>query len=494
MIKHQISKVQKNSIAAEMGIAGGDFLLSINGEEVRDILDYRFRIAEEYLLVEIEKASHISTGDSQSPVEIWELDIEKDPDEDLGLIFKQSLMSHKKRCRNKCIFCFVDQQPKGLRPSLYIKDDDPRMSFLLGNYVTLTNLSHTEVKRLAGYHLSPLRISVHAANLDIRAKMMGTDAARNLFDTLDVFAAAGIEMHFQIVLCKGINDGVQLDYTIEKLRPYGKSLAVVPAGLTRHREGLFQLKAFSKQDARDVICQMERIGCNYDNPSASAHKTFAFLSDEWYILAGLPLPPYKHYENFPQLDNGVGMLRLFEREFLRGMLQDCPRKDKLSCFVRQRGRRSQATPTNATHSTANAPLVKIRNFLTQLRSQPNPTNIAIVTGTAAADFMRSIASKFTQVHPHTSLIIHPVQNHFLGKSVTVSGLLSGQDIVRCLKGKLQNTTALFLPENAFRAGVSQKIMLDSTTLKQLEKSLGVRIIVGSTNGRKFYRQLADTIR
>jgi len=475
MIKHLISKVQKNSIAAEMGIAGGDFLLSINGQEVRDVLDYRFRIAEERLLVEIEKVLHNPTGDSQSPVEIWELDIEKDPDEDLGLSFKQSLMSHKKRCRNKCIFCFIDQQPKGLRSSLYIKDDDPRMSFLLGNYVTLTNLDDEEIRRLAGYHLSPLRISVHAADLDIRAKMMGTDAARNLFDALDVFIGAGIEMHFQIVLCKGINDGAQLDYTIEKLRPYGKILAVVPAGLTRHREGLFPLDAFTRQDARDIIRQVEK-------RNVQSNKTFVFLSDEWYVLAKLPLPPYKHYENFPQLDNGVGMLRLFEREFLQGMMQSCPRKGK--CLMRQHNNRSQTT------SISTAPLIKTRNFIMRLLPQPSPTNIAIVTGTAAAGFMRNIANKFMQKHPRVNIAVHPIKNHFLGESVTVSGLLSGQDIIRGLRGKLQNTT-LFLPENAFRAGVSSKIMLDGTTIAQLEQSLGVRIIIGSANGSKFYHQLVN---
>jgi len=455
-LKHQISSIQKNSIAWEMGITCGDFLLSINGEEVRDVLDYRFRINEEKLLVEIEKPDG----------EIWELDIEKDPDEDLGIEFKQSLMSHTKRCGNKCVFCFVDQQPKGLRPSLYIKDDDPRLSFLLGNYVTLTNLSGEEVKRLAGYHLSPLRISVHAADLDLREKMMGTSKARNLFDALEVFNQAGVEMHFQIVLCKGLNDGAHLTYTIEKLmgiKHGAKSLAIVPAGLTRHRKGLFPLEAFNKEEAREVI--------NVINSAAP----FVFLSDEWYILAGLAMPEYSHYGNFPQLDNGVGVLRLFEHEFAAGINSATGINHTITCLRKQK-----------TMSFFDKILLKL---ICRKKQLPAPQNIAIVTGTAATGFMQSIADKFIKKHPFVKIAIHTIQNEFFGSSVTVSGLMTGNDIIKQLKGKLDNTDVVFLPENAFRTGDKQKIMLDGITRAELEKKLGVTVKIGSTNGKEFYKQL-----
>ena len=456
MIKHEISKVIKNSIADKMGTCIGDFLCSINGEEVRDILDYRFRIQDESLLVEIEKADG----------EVWELDIEKEMDDDLGLEFKQSLMSHKKRCRNNCVFCFVDQQPEGLRPSLYIKDDDARLSFLIGNYVTLTNLTDEEIRRLAGYHLSPLRISVHAADLDLREKMMGTPAARNLFDALDVFNRAGIEMHFQIVLCKGLNDGAHLENTIRKLmeiKPGAKSLAIVPAGLTRHRDGLFPLSPFSKKDAREVIeghfAQPINAQTESDKNSQKNGYENVFLSDEWYILAGMPLPKYDYYGDFPQLDNGVGVLRLFEREFLRAMFRK--NKNQSVGFTDQ-----------------------LKYFFNRLRGKQ--VHIGIVTGTAAGAFMRSIVKRFMARHSFAKISVYEVENDFFGDTVTVSGLLTGQDIIAQLKEK---PDVLFLPENAFRAGVKQKVMLDGITLGELERRLGVKVVVGSTDGGRFYRQL-----
>jgi len=439
VIKHEIARVQKNSIAAQLDIKSGDFLLAIDGKEVRDVLDYRFRIQEAKLLVEIEKACN----------EIWELDIEKDPDQDLGIEFKQSLMSHAKRCANRCIFCFVDQQPKGLRNSLYVKDDDPRMSFLLGNYVTLTNLSVEEINRLAGYRVSPLRISIHAADLDLRAKMMGTDAARNLFNALDVFKAQGIEMHFQIVLCKGLNDGTQLDYTIGRLaeyRPLAKSLAIVPAGLTKHRDGLYPLEVFGREDARAVINQLVANNNQLKNSSGFVH-----LSDEWYILAGLPLPSYEEYGSFPQLDNGVGILRLFQREFSGAMTTKVP-------------------------SRASA-----------VQGGVIPT-IGIITGTAAAGFMRNIVKNFTKKHPQSHITVHPICNKFFGETVTVSGLLTGGDIIAQLKD-MYIPGVIFIPENAFRAGVKEKVMLDGTTLQDLERELRARVVVGSADGGEFYRQL-----
>ena len=447
MKKHEVYKVQKKSIGAQMGVAPGDYLQTINGQEVRDVLDYRFRIAEENLMVEIEKPNG----------EVWELDIEKDIDEDLGLEFKQSLMSPGWRCGNKCVFCFVDQQPKGLRQTLYVKDDDARLSFLLGNYVTLTNLSDAEISRLASYRLSPLRISVHAADLDVRAKMMGTNRARNLFKAIEVFNNAGIEMHFQIVLCKGLNDGDVLSHTIGKLKevtPGGKSLAIVPAGLTRHREGLFPLQQFTQQEAAEVIKQVEGDFGNSPKPQGLQ----VYLSDEWYILAGKPLPSYKYYGNFPQLDNGVGVMRLFQRKFLYA-------KKRHMEILRAR-----------------ANYVPIRPGAT--------SNVTIVTGTAASNFMKTIAATFTKTHQGLNITVRPIENQFFGTTVTVSGLLTGQDIVKGLKNN-HASNIIIVPENAFRAGVKEKVMIDGTTLKDLEAELGATIVVGSTDGFQFYKQLAE---
>jgi len=418
MIKHEISYIQKNSIADQLEITSGDFLVSINGQEIKDILDYRLKVQEEILLVEIEKPDG----------ELWELDIEKEADEDLGLSFMR-------RCKNKCIFCFVDQQPKGLRESLYVKDDDPAMSFVLGNYTTLTNLDEAEIKRLINLKISPLRISVHTTDMDLREKMMGTKFARNLLDALTAFNNAGIEMHFQIVLCKGFNCGEKLSEAIKTLHNLGKSLSVVPAGLTKHREGLCELEPFTKEDATQVIQQVNALELG----------NFVYLSDEWYLLAEIPLPKYKDYNEFPQLDNGVGMIRLFEREFMQ----------QLKKVVAK-------------------PMKK--------------TSIGLITGKAASRFMRFIAKKFMVLHPGINIEVFEIENNFFGENVTVSGLLTGQDIVRQLKGK-HNVNMFYLPENAFRAGVEEKVMLDGTTLAQLSKALGVPVIIGSADGADFCRQL-----
>ena len=418
MIKQEISYVRKNSIADQLGIASGDFLISINGHPVKDLFDYHMLMQEEHLVIDIEKQNG----------EILELDIEKEY-EDIGISFVR-------HCKNKCIFCFVDQQPKGLRESLYVKDDDPYMSFMLGNYVTLTNLTEDEIRRLVKLNVSPLRISVHTTDMDLREKMMGSPGARNLLNYINILNSAGVEMHFQIVLCKGVNDKSVLGGSICELYNLGKnakSLSVVPAGITCHREGLYTLEPFSKEDALEVIQQVEGLGVG----------NFVYLSDEWYLLAGLPLPKYKSYNDFPQLDNGVGMIRLFEREFKRQLKSDKTISKK---------------------------------------------NIGIITGKAAARFMRFIASKFMEKHPMTKIEVFEIENEFFGGNVTVSGLLTGTDIIKQVKNT-PNIDAFFLPENAFRTGVKEKVMLDGITLEALSKALGVPTYVGSANGGEFCKQL-----
>ena len=435
-MKHKIAAIQEKSIAYELGILPGDVLLSIDGRAIIDVLDYRFALQSENLLVEIEKQDG----------EKWELDIEKEEFEDLGLVFELPLMSPVKLCKNKCIFCFVDQEPPGLRKTLYVKDDDWRLSFLHGNFITLTNLTDEEANRIAGLHLSPIRISVHAADLDIRKQMMGSRNAGNLFRHLRMFGKAGIAMHLQIVLCKGVNDGRILDDAIKKFErvPGAQSLAVVPVGLTEHRHGLFPLEPFTSDEANEIIRKVEAIQHQLKHRKNSA---FVFLSDEWYIISGAALPSYNMYEGFPQLENGVGLVRLFEFDFLRE--------------------------------------------LGKLSDSDAAKSVCIVTGTLAADFMRSLATSFCNKFVNVKITICKVANSFYGETVTVSGLLTGKDIISHFSRASCAHDIIFVPGNAFRANSEE--MIDGATRSQLETSLGVSIIIGSQNGCDFARQLYGEI-
>jgi len=453
MKKHKIISVSKNSIAREMDLEPGDFLLTINGHEVKDILDYRWLIAEENLLVEVQKPCG----------EVWELEIEKDSDEDLGLTFAYGSMGEDRRCANACIFCFVDQQPPGLRESLYVKDDDFYQSFALGNYITLTNLVQEDINQIIKHRLSPMRISVHAGDMALRQMMMGSDRAGGLFEILEQFYKADIDMHFQVVLCKGINDGNQLDSTIERLLTLGdraRSLAVVPVGLTKYREGLYPLEAFSQEDAKKVITQVEDWQARLQNERGGR---FVFAADEWYVLAGQKLPGYKDYEDFPQLDNGVGMMALFESEFLHE-LEGIPGQ------ARNDGNRKQISIQNSD------------------KHYVKPLCIGIVTGHAAGDFMGQLAKRFTDSFPNITIYIHVIRNDFYGSGVTVSGLVTGCDIISQLEGHCEGLDVLFIPGNAFRAGSND--MLCGATLEDVAQALGVETIKGSADGGEFCRQIA----
>ena len=436
MKKHKIISVMPGSIAREMELAAGDMLLTINGQEVLDMLDYRWLTADESLLVEIEKPCG----------EIWELEIETDGESDLGLTFEHGSMGEDKRCVNACIFCFVDQQPPGLRESLYVKDDDFYQSFAMGNYITLTNLDGSDIRQIIKHRLSPLRVSVHAADMELRQRMMGSPAAAGLFTALEELSRAGVDMHFQAVLCKGVNDGPALDHTIQRLMSLGesaKSLAVVPVGLTRYRDGLYPLEAFSRSDAVDVISQVEKWQTRC---LAETGSRFVFLADEWYVLAGKPLPGYDAYEAFPQLDNGVGMMALFEHEFRTALAE----KGMTSCLFAGK-------------------------------------KIGIVTGKAAAEFMTKLSRLFMESFPDVTIDIHAVTNDFYGHGVTVSGLITGRDIIGQLRGQCGGLSVLFVPENAFRAGTED--MLCGTTLKGLTEALGTGVVIGSSDGGEFCRQL-----
>jgi len=437
--KHKITAVQPHSIAQELDLAPGDFLLSINGRPVQDVLDYRFAVQEDVLLLEVEKPDG----------EIWELDIEKDPVEDLGLDFETGLMDKPRSCRNRCLFCFIDQLPRKMRPSLYFKDDDVRLSFLTGNYVTLTNCTPAEVERIAGYHLSPLHISVQAAKPALRQKLLNTPEADGLFAHLRRFKAAGITMHFQIVLCKGLNDGPALDESIRallELHPAAASLSVVPVGLTRHREGLHPLAPFTPAEAQKLLAQVEKWQAHCRQRYGHS---FVFCADEWYLKAGRPLPDYAHYEDFPQLENGVGMWTLFAQEFAEAL--------------------------------AEAPVA----------SGAGTKKIGLVTGRAAMALIQRLAADFSRAHPWAQLSVHAVENHFFGPDITVSGLLTGQDILAQAGPSAQaaGCEMLILPGNAFRAESTD--LLDDMRLEDLQKALQMPVYAGECDGGRFVAQLRN---
>ena len=303
--EHIIKEIEAGSIAEELGIEPGDKLISINDHSIEDVFDYHYLVNDEELVVLIQKADG----------EEWELEIEKDYDEDLGITFEQGLMDEYRSCRNKCIFCFIDQMPKGMRETLYFKDDDSRLSFLQGNYITLTNMSDHDVERMVQYHLEPINISFQTTNPELRCKMLHNRFAGDALKKVDKLYEAGIHMNGQIVLCKGVNDGEELERSIRDLTkylPYLQSVSVVPVGLTKYRDGLYPLEPFTKEDAVQVIDLIEKWQKQiYEEYGYH----FIHAGDEWYILAEREMPKEECYDGYMQLENGVGMLRLLLNEF-----------------------------------------------------------------------------------------------------------------------------------------------------------------------------------
>lgn len=434
--EHLIKEVACDSIAEEMGIESGDVLLSINDQEVEDVFDYRFMIMEEELEVLIRK----SDGDE------WLLDIEKDSDEDLGLIFDNGLMDSYKRCCNNCIFCFIDQMPKGMRETLYFKDDDSRLSFLNGNYVTLTNMSEHDIDRIIKYHLSPINISFQTTNPELRCKMLNNRFAGDALKKAERLYEAGIEMNGQIVLCKGINDGDELRRSFDdllKMAPVLQSVSVVPVGLTRYREGLFPLEAFGKEDAIKVL----EIVKEYSDKAYKMHQLHLFhASDEFYILADEAIPGKEAYDGYLQLENGVGMLRSMMDEYEEAYLN-------------------------------------LRNQLGDKKPKCAVGNdLIIVTGMLAYPFVRDSIIPFVELFENLNLEIVPVRNDFFGPGITVTGLVTGTDIIAQLGEKAAGKT-LLIPECMLRA--DEEVFLDDITLSELEKTLQVRAVIVKSSGDYF---------
>lgn len=425
-----IQSVAEGSRAARAGILAGDVLIAINGNEIRDVLDYRFYLADSLISLEFSR-----DGERRA------VTIRKQEYDDIGLDFETPLMDKKHSCRNKCIFCFIDQLPKGLRESLYFKDDDSRLSFLHGNYITLTNLSDADIDRIIKMHISPVNVSVHTTNPDLRVEMMKNKRAGEVLRYLDRFAEAGIRICAQIVLCRGVNDGAELDRSMRdlcRLYPALSSISVVPAGLTKFREGLYELTAYSPEECREVIAQVEAFG----NECLQKYGTrLIFPADELYIKGGLPLPADEFYEDYAQIENGVGMIRSlatefdFELEYLEDRLEECT------------------------------------NNL--------PRTVSIATGAAAFEHISKLATLIEQRVPGLRIHVHKIINRFFGESITVAGLLTGKDIAEQL-ADVELFDELLLPAATLRA--EGDLFLCGMTPDELSAKLGVKLTFVGNEG------------
>lgn len=399
--------------------APGDKLLTLNGHPIQDVLDYKYYSYERQIQVGLERAD----GSKR-------LVLAKKPEgKDLGLNFETYLMDKARACKNRCLFCFVDQLPKGMRRTLYFKDDDARLSFLTGNYITLTNLSQREMDRIAALHVSPIHVSVHATEPALRAKLLGNPDGREGYARMEFLAAANITMHCQIVCCPGINDGAALQKSmedLERLWPQVESVSIVPVGLTRHREGLAPLRPFDRAEAGKTIRQVEE----FSRKCLEKHGSrIFFCADELYLKAGLPLPEDAWYEGYVQLENGVGMLRLLEVEFRAAM--------------------AVAEPEDCAG-----------------------TPFAIATGVSAAPYLQKLLDSAGEKFPNLQGRVYPIVNDFLGHTIDVAGLVTGGDLIAQLRGKPLGQR-LLIPQNMLRHG--EGVFLDDVTLENVQKALGVPV-------------------
>ena len=415
----KIVEVIPDSLADLCGIKANDVLVNINDHEINDVLDYRFYLAEEEITIDIKRED-----------EILSYIVEKDMYEDIGLEFETPLMDKKHRCENKCIFCFIDQLPKGLRETLYFKDDDSRLSFLHGNYITLTNLDERDIERIIEMHISPVNISVHTTNPELRCMMMHNKRAGQTLSYLTMLANGGIEINAQIVLCRDINDGIELEnslYDLAKLYPRLGSVAIVPSGLTKHREGLYPLKSFDKESSAKVIDLVEGINCEF---AKKLGKNLFFCSDEFYLMAERELPSDEYYEEYSQLENGVGMLRSFECE--------------LDAFL---------------------------DMLTEEECQIS-RSVSIATGKSAYDFICKMVNKVQEKCKNLRCNVYEIENDFFGKTVTVAGLITGVDLINQLKDKPLGEELLISRTMLRQEG---DLFLCQTSLEDVKNALNIKV-------------------
>lgn len=435
--RHIVEDVLPQSIAEELEIMPGDEIISINGEEIEDIFDYQFLCENEYIEVGIRKPSG----------EEWILEIDKEEDEDLGIKFENGLMDDYHSCSNKCIFCFIDQMPPGMRETLYFKDDDARLSFLQGNYVTLTNMSDKDVERIIRYNLSPINISFHTTNPNLRCMMLNNRFAGEALQKARRFYEAGLIMNGQIVLCKGVNDRDELERTISDLYeylPFLQSVSVVPVGITKYRDGLYNMLPWKKEDAEYLIDQVERWQKKaFDE--FGLH--FVHASDEWYINADRPLPEADRYDGYLQIANGVGSMRSMLDEF----------EEELNSFKDYKA--SEETVT-------------------------------VVCGMLPYKYIKMMSERIMEDHPQKTVHVIAVKNSFFGESITVTGLLTGQDILETLKD-IELGNRVLLSENILKA--DEDIFLDDMTLEHFKEVLQVKVSIVQSNGYDFVDCILESI-
>lgn len=425
--KNIIEEIYAGGIAEEIGLEIGDILLSINGTNVKDILDYKYLIADNYVLVAIEKRDG----------EIWEIEIEKEYDEDLGIAFANSLIDKAKSCRNKCIFCFIDQLPENMRETLYFKDDDSRLSFLQGNFITLTNMSDEEIDRIIEYKLSPINVSVHTTNPELRIQMLNNKNAGKVYSILERFHQAGLVVNCQIVLVPGINDGDELRRTLKdlsKLYPTVKSVAVVPIGITKYRENLKKVKAFNRELADEFLDFIEGRQSEY---LKSLGTRFVFASDEFYSLTDRTLPSIDEYEGFPQLENGVGLMKSLEDEI-------------------------------------EIEIDKIKDL------NVNDKNIIIATGTLAKEFMEKISKIIMDRFKNVKIQVVPIINNFFGETITVAGLITACDLIDQLKGYI-DTDKIIIPRTMMKS--DEEVFLDDFNIEEVREKLDIPIEISKVDGK-----------
>ena len=430
-----ITDVFPKSRAQKAGIMAGDTLISINNREINDVLDYRFHLANRTVELKLLREGQQYTAQ-----------IIKSEYDDIGLDFETPLMDKKHSCENKCVFCFIDQLPKGLRKSLYFKDDDSRLSFLHGNYITLTNLSEKDIDRIIEMHISPVNVSVHTTNPELRIKMMHNKKAGEVLRYLDKLASAGISLCAQIVLCKGLNDGDELMrsmHDLETLFPALKSVSIVPAGLTKFREKLYPLEPFTKDECRDIISNVNAFG----NYCLKAHGTRLFYcSDEFYITAEEKLPEDSYYEEYSQIENGVGMLTSLNTEI-------------------------------------DYELKYLEEYLETYKS---PRIVSVVTGYAAYENIKSICQKLEKSFDGLKVLVYPIKNNFFGEKITVAGLLTATDMIDQLTGQELGDELLF-PSCSLRA--DGDLFLDEKTPDELSAALGVPLKATGSEGAEFIKNI-----
>ena len=427
-----INSIKTGSIAEELGIEPGDVLVSINGQAVEDIIDYKYLISDDYIEICIKKKCG----------EEWIFEVDKEYDEDMGIEFENPIIDKAKSCANKCIFCFIDQLPEGMRKTLYFKDDDSRLSFLQGNFITLTNMSDKDIDRIIKYRISPLNISVHTTDPELRVKMLGNKKAVNIFNILKKFTDNNIDINCQIVLCRDINDGEKLIETIKdlfSLYPGIKNVTVVPVGITRFREKLFPLLPYDKESSIKVIDVIEKL---QQDIYEKAGDVFVRAADEFYIMAERELKGPAHYGEYEQLEDGIGMITYF--------------------------------------------LENIKESIKDLKISSLKKEVSVITGASAYKYLIKTGKMVEQSISELKINIYEIKNNFFGNRITVTGLLTGKDIIEQLEGK-ELGEMLLIPSNLLKSG--EQVLLDDISVEDLEKRLETHIRVSSFDGKDFIQNI-----